>query len=110
MPGRRQLVLIATEFGRTAAANGTGGTDHGTGAAAMVLGGAVEGGRVLGDWPGLAGNALHEGRDLRPTTSLPALIASAAGECFGIDPAHVARSVFPLVNDARQRLPRLLRL
>src|SRR5207253_5350414 len=64
----RTTVLVATEFGRTAAANGTGGTDHGTGAAAMLLGGGVKGGRVLADWPGLAQGALYQGRDLAPTT------------------------------------------
>ncbi|MEP6790546.1 MAG: DUF1501 domain-containing protein, partial [Ramlibacter sp.] len=60
-------VLVATEFGRTAAANGTGGTDHGTASVAMLLGGAVQGGRVLGDWPGLEAAALYQGRDLQPT-------------------------------------------
>ncbi len=56
-------VLVATEFGRTAAANGTGGTDHGTASAAMLLGGAVHGGRVLADWPGLGtGGALSGAR------------------------------------------------
>ncbi len=101
-------VLIATEFGRTAAANGTGGTDHGTGAAAMLLGGAVQGGRVLADWPGLAPAALRDGRDLRPTLSLDHLIASATGECFGIDPARVARTLFPQLP-AGKGMPRLLR-
>ncbi|HSV46794.1 MAG TPA: DUF1501 domain-containing protein [Ramlibacter sp.] len=102
------VVLVATEFGRTAAANGTGGTDHGTASAAMLLGGAVQGGRVLADWPGLAATALHEGRDLKPTASLDALIAQAAGECFGIDPQRLGRSLFPQMGKA-QALPRLLR-
>ena len=48
------VILVATEFGRTVAANGTGGTDHGTGAVAMLAGGAVQGGRIITDWPGLA--------------------------------------------------------
>ena len=90
-------VLVATEFGRTAAVNGTGGTDHGTASAAMLLGGAVEGGRVLADWPGLAPHALYQGRDLQPTLSLDMLIASAAGECFGIEPERVSRALFPQV-------------
>ena len=89
------VVLVATEFGRTAAANGTGGTDHGTGAVAMLMGGAVQGGRVLADWPGLQPGQLLEKRDLKPTTSVDALIASAAGECFGIDPQRLARNLFP---------------
>jgi len=90
----RTTVLVATEFGRTAAANGTGGTDHGTGAAAMLLGGAVRGGRVLADWPGLAQGVLYQGRDLRPTASLDAVIAAAAAESFGLDGGRVARMLF----------------
>jgi uncharacterized protein (DUF1501 family) len=87
-------VLVATEFGRTAAANGTGGTDHGTGAVAMVLGGSVQGGRVIADWPGLAPRELYEARDLRPTTSLDALIAGTASESLGLDPQHTMAAVF----------------
>jgi uncharacterized protein (DUF1501 family) len=87
-------VLIATEFGRTAAANGTGGTDHGTGSVAMLIGGAVKGGRVVADWPGLTTSALYEQRDLKPTASMDALIAGVTGECFGLDPTHVARTLF----------------
>ena len=101
-------VLVATEFGRTVAANGTGGTDHGTASAAMLLGGGVDGGRVVSDWPGLAPSALYQGRDLQPTIGLDALIASAAGECFGIEPERVGRALFPQVAAARP-LPRLLR-
>ena len=63
------LVVVATEFGRTAQPNGTGGTDHGQASAAMLLGGAVAGGKVIADWPGLRHAALYEGRDLRPTTT-----------------------------------------
>lgn len=108
------VVVVATEFGRTAAANGTGGTDHGTGAVAMLMGGAVQGGRVIADWPGLETGQLYENRDLRATTSVDALIAGAAGECFGIDPGQVGRKLFPqggsLPGGAAARpLPRLLR-
>ena len=92
---RSTLVLVATEFGRTVAPNGTGGTDHGTGAAAMLLGGAVAGGRVLADWPGLGAAALHEGRDLRPTLGLEALIASAVAQHYRLDFAPAARVLFP---------------
>jgi len=101
-------VLVATEFGRTAAANGTGGTDHGTASVAMLLGGAVQGGRVLGDWPGLASSALYQGRDLQPTTNLDSLIASAAAECFAIEPERVARTLFPQGSKLAS-LPGLLR-
>jgi uncharacterized protein (DUF1501 family) len=89
------LVLVATEFGRTAAINGTGGTDHGTASAAMLLGGAVKGGRVLADWPGLAPAALYENRDLRPTLDLDALIANALAQHYGLDLARVAATLFP---------------
>jgi uncharacterized protein (DUF1501 family) len=88
-------VLIATEFGRTVAVNGTDGTDHGTATAAMLIGGAVKGGRVIADWPGLSQTALYEARDLKPTMSLDALIAGAVGETFGIEPARVATALFP---------------
>ncbi len=88
-------VLVATEFGRTAAVNGTGGTDHGTGAAAMLFGGAVKGGRVLADWPGLAPAQLYEGRDVRPTAELDALIAGAVAGHYGLEPARVSAALFP---------------
>ncbi|WOD15853.1 DUF1501 domain-containing protein [Paraburkholderia kirstenboschensis] len=91
---RKTTVLVATEFGRTAAANGTGGTDHGTGSVAMVLGGAVAGGRVIADWPGLASRDLYEARDLKPTTSLDSLIAGVASEGLGLDPQRTARALF----------------
>ena len=89
------LVIIATEFGRTARPNGTGGTDHGQGSASMLLGGAVAGGRVLADWPGLADAALYEGRDLRPTADLDALIAGALAQHYSLEPARVMRTLFP---------------
>lgn len=91
----KTTVLIATEFGRTAAVNGTGGTDHGTASAAMLLGGAVKGGRLLTDWPGLAAGNLYEGRDLAPTLDLDALIGMAAAESLGLDPDLTMRTLFP---------------
>lgn len=89
------LVLVVTEFGRTAALNGTGGTDHGTGALATLLGGAVAGGRVIADWPGLAPSQLHEGRDLKPTLGLDALIAAALAQHYGLEPGKVSGLLFP---------------
>ena len=89
------VVLVATEFGRTAAANGTGGTDHGTASAAMLFGGGVKGGRVLADWPGLKPANLYEERDLKPTIGLDAVIAGAAAESFGIAPDRAAKALFP---------------
>jgi uncharacterized protein (DUF1501 family) len=90
----KTTVVVATEFGRTAAANGTGGTDHGTGSVAMVLGGSVVGGRVLADWPGLKPGELYEARDLKPTLSLDALIAGVASESLGLDPQRMAATLF----------------
>ena len=89
------VVLVATEFGRTVAANGTGGTDHGTGAVALLAGGAVAGGRIVADWPGLAPANLLQGRDLQPTLALDALVAAACAESFGLEPERVARVLFP---------------
>lgn len=90
----RTTVLVATEFGRTAAANGTGGTDHGQASVAMLAGGAVAGGRVLADWPGLRPADLYEQRDLKPTASLDALIAGAAAESLRLDPQRTAAALF----------------
>ncbi|MBN2972384.1 DUF1501 domain-containing protein [Roseomonas aeriglobus] len=92
---KETMVLVATEFGRTVAVNGTGGTDHGTASAAMLFGGGVKGGRVLADWPGLTPANLFEGRDLKPTTSLDGFIAGAAASHFGIDPARTVAALFP---------------
>jgi uncharacterized protein (DUF1501 family) len=89
------MVLVATEFGRTVAVNGTGGTDHGTGSSAMLFGGGVKGGRILADWPGLAAANLYEGRDLKPTASLDGFIAGAAAAHFGIDPVRTTAALFP---------------
>ena len=95
------VVLVATEFGRTAAVNGTGGTDHGTASAAMLLGGAVKGGRVMADWPGLSQASLYEQRDLKPTIGLDAMIAGVAAETFGIDPERAGRALFPTATFGR---------
>ena len=89
------LVVVATEFGRTAAVNGTGGTDHGTGSVAMLLGGTVAGGRILADWPGLAPAQLYEARDLKPTMGLDALIGGAVAAHFALDPALAVPKLFP---------------
>lgn len=97
----KTTVLVATEFGRTAAANGTGGTDHGQGSVAMVLGGSVQGGRVIADWPGLAPHQLYEGRDLKPTASLDALISGTASESLGLDPQRTATALFGQTATAR---------
>ncbi|HEY5713423.1 MAG TPA: DUF1501 domain-containing protein [Allosphingosinicella sp.] len=102
------MVMVATEFGRTAAPNGTGGTDHGTASMAMLLGGAVAGGRVMADWPGLAQASLHEGRDLKPTLALDAVIAGAVAQHYRLDPARTGRELFPN-NSALRAVDGLIR-
>ena len=97
----KTLVVVATEFGRTAAPNGTGGTDHGTASLAMLFGGAVAGGRVIADWPGLTQASLYEGRDLKPTLDLDTLIASAVSEHCRLDMGRSARALFPNIATAR---------
>jgi len=104
---QRTVVLIATEFGRTAAANGTRGTDHGTATAALLLGGAVRGGRVICDWPGLSAPSLHEGRDLRPTLDMRSVIKSVLRDHLNISPRKLDADVFP--DNAQPYLADLIR-
>jgi uncharacterized protein (DUF1501 family) len=89
------VIAVVTEFGRTAAINGTTGTDHGTGGAAILIGGAVKGGRVLANWPGLAAANLYEGRDLKPTTRLNAVFKGILRDHLGIGEKELAQTVFP---------------
>jgi uncharacterized protein (DUF1501 family) len=94
------MVVVATEFGRTVAVNGTGGSDHGTGSAAMLVGGAVKGGRVIADWPGLAPAALYENRDLKPTLGLDQFVAGAVAGHYDVDPARTLATLFPETKGA----------
>lgn len=91
-------ILVATEFGRTAAVNGTGGTDHGTASCAMVLGGNVKKGKIIADWPGLKKSDLYEGRDLKATNNINGLIAGLCSQIYGLDPDLVARTLFPTIK------------
>jgi uncharacterized protein (DUF1501 family) len=91
----RTVVLLATEFGRTAAANGTRGTDHGTASAAFLLGGAVAGGRVLVDWPGLSARALYQQRDLKPTLDLRSVMKSVLHDHLQVASRALDTDVFP---------------
>ena len=90
---RDSVVLVITEFGRTARINGTDGTDHGTATVAFLAGGALKGGRVIADWPGL--NTLHDGRDLKPTTDLRAVLKGVLKDHLRVDEAALAMKVFP---------------
>ena len=88
-------VLAMTEFGRTARENGTGGTDHGTGGALIMAGGAVRGGKVYGNWPGLGESALYQARDLMPTGDVRAYAAAALSGVFGLSKSQLETQVFP---------------
>ena len=92
---RETVVAVITEFGRTARINGTDGTDHGTATVALLAGGALKGGRVVADWPGLKPAKLHEGRDLKPTTDLRAVLKGLLKDHLRVDDAVLASKVFP---------------
>jgi len=89
------VVAIITEFGRTARINGNDGTDHGTATVALLAGGALKGGRVIADWPGLKETDLHEKRDLKPTTDLRAVLKGILKDHLRADEAKLASDIFP---------------
>jgi uncharacterized protein (DUF1501 family) len=91
----RTVVVVATEFGRTARANGTQGTDHGTGSSLLLAGGALKPGGPLGDWPTLADNRLFEGRDLAPTLDIRSVFKGVLRDHLGLDRAALDAGVFP---------------
>jgi uncharacterized protein (DUF1501 family) len=92
---RETVVVLITEFGRTARINGTDGTDHGTGTVALLAGGALKGGRVIADWPGLKPTDLYEDRDLKATTDLRAVLKGLLKDHLRADERALAASVFP---------------
>jgi uncharacterized protein (DUF1501 family) len=92
---RETVVTVITEFGRTARINGTNGTDHGTGTVAFLAGGALRGGRVIADWPGLKQAQLYEERDLKPTTDLRAVLKGLLRDHLRVDERALASTVFP---------------
>lgn len=96
---KHTAILVATEFGRTVSANGTNGSDHGTASVAMLLGGAVQGGRMLGNWPGLAKNKLFEGRDLYPANDLRNLFSGVLQGLYDVDNHALTKTIFPKPAD-----------
>jgi uncharacterized protein (DUF1501 family) len=92
---RDTVIVVATEFGRTAHVNGTEGTDHGTGTVALLAGGAIKGGRVISDWPGLKPANLYQARDLAPTTDLRTALKGVLHDHLGLGERVLAESVFP---------------
>ncbi|CAN5263146.1 DUF1501 domain-containing protein [soil metagenome] len=95
------VVVAATEFGRTARVNGTGGTDHGTGSTALVLGGGLRKGGIIGDWPTLQQNALFENRDVRPSLDMRGMFKGVLADHMGVDRAALETTVFPDSAGAR---------
>ena len=95
------VVAVVTEFGRTVKVNGTRGTDHGTATAALLLGGAVNGGKVMADWPGIASNDLYEGRDLYPTSDARGLFKGILAEHLLIAENYLESEVFPDSSNVR---------
>ena len=93
--------MVASEFGRTVRPNGTGGTDHGTGGLMMLAGGAVSGGRVHGDWPGLSDKQLYQGRDLATTTDIRSVFKGVLRDHMGLQPSDLDRVVFPQSSQVR---------
>jgi uncharacterized protein (DUF1501 family) len=92
---RDTVVAVVTEFGRTARINGNNGTDHGTGTIALLAGGALKGGRVIADWPGLKNANLYEGRDLAATTDLRAVLKGLLKDHLRVTDQALAATVFP---------------
>ena len=92
---RDTVIAVMTEFGRTARINGNEGTDHGTATTAFLIGGAVKGGRVLADWPGLKQNQLYQDRDLYPSLDLRGVLKGALRDHLGIAERDLATKVFP---------------
>ncbi len=95
----RTAIVVVTEFGRTAAVNGTNGTDHGTGGVAFLAGGAVNGGRVGGTWPGLANSQLNQQRDLLATSDMRGLFKGVLESHLGVGAAASDARVFPASAD-----------
>lgn len=91
----RTVIIIATEFGRTAHINGTGGTDHGTGGSMFLAGGALRGGRVAGNWPGIGPRELYQSRDLHATTDFRSVFKGVLAAHLGISESRLESKVFP---------------
>ncbi len=88
-------VAVLTEFGRTVRINGTVGTDHGTGTVVFLAGGALKGGRVIADWPGLKPAELYEARDLKPTADIRAVLKGLLADQWGLSIRVLSSSIFP---------------
>ncbi len=97
----KTAIIIVSEFGRTASENGNRGTDHGTGGIAFLLGGAVNGGRIVGDWPGLSEASRYEGRDLNPVNAYEGIFKAALISKLGLAQGFVEDKVLPNSSSIR---------
>lgn len=91
----RTIVVVATEFGRTAHINGTGGTDHGTGGSMFLAGGALHGGRVAGQWPGIGSGELYQDRDVHATTDFRSVFKGVLAAHLDVAEPLLESRVFP---------------
>jgi uncharacterized protein (DUF1501 family) len=98
---KETVVVFITEFGRTARINGTDGTDHGVGTVAWLVGGALKGGRVIADWPGVKTAALYEERDLKATIDLRTVLKGVLKDHLRLDDRALAATVFPGSEDVK---------
>ena len=98
---RETVVVLVTEFGRTARINGTGGTDHGTGTVMLLVGGALKGGRVIADWPGLKPANLLENRDLKPTIDVRGVLKGLLKDHLRANDHSLVADVFPGSDDVK---------
>ena len=104
---QRTVVVVATEFGRTAHINGTGGTDHGTGGSMFLAGGALRGGRVAGGWPGIGAGELYQDRDVHATTDFRSVFKGVLATHLGVSEALLETRVFP-GSTAAKPMPNLV--
>lgn len=92
---QRTVLIVATEFGRTAHINGTGGTDHGTGGSMFLAGGALRGGRVAGNWPGIGSGELYQNRDVHATTDFRSVFKGVLAAHLNVSESLLESRVFP---------------
>ena len=92
---QKTIIVAISEFGRTARPNGNRGTDHGTAGTMFLFGGALKGGRIYHNWPGLASRDLYENRDIRPTIDVRGVTKGILMDHFGLSDTILRTSIYP---------------